>query len=144
MNDNGIAIKGYELYIDAGGDLSSAFTKVASYPATGFTSQHQLTKATDNLKAAGTLYRAKFKAINNDNMASELSDELVFALGAVPSAPGVPTKEIALSTRDSILVKWAAVTTDTLKILGYKLYADSGHADELKLVYDGTYKLTTT
>jgi hypothetical protein len=66
----------------------------------------------------------------------------VFALGAVPSAPGVPTKDIVLSTKDSILVKWTAVTTDTLKILGYKLYADSGHADELKLVYDGTYKLT--
>lgn len=75
-------------------------------------------------------------------MASELSDELVFALGAVPSAPGVPTKSIELSTQDSILVQWAAVTTDTLNILGYKLYADSGHADELKLVYDGTYKLT--
>ena len=36
INDNGIAIKGYDLYIDAGGDLSSSFTKVASYPATGF------------------------------------------------------------------------------------------------------------
>jgi hypothetical protein len=36
VNDNGIAIKGYELHIDAGGDLSSAFTKVTSYQATGF------------------------------------------------------------------------------------------------------------
>ena len=32
VNDNGIAIKGYELYMDAGNDLSSAFTIVTSYP----------------------------------------------------------------------------------------------------------------
>ena len=71
-------------------------------------------------------------------MYSDYSDELVFALGSVPSAPGNPTKSISLSTKDSIMVQWNAVTTDTLDILGYKLYADSGHQDAFRLIFDGT------
>ena len=62
----------------------------------------------------------------------------MFALGSVPSAPGTPTKNIPNSSKDSIMVTWTPVSSDTLNVLGYKLYADSGHVDAFHLVFDGT------
>jgi hypothetical protein len=42
------------------------------------------------------------------------------------------------STGDMIVVDWDLIDSDTLRILGYKLYANSGRNDNLRLVYDGS------
>ena len=55
-------IDDYELWIDAGDDTLSDFTKVAAY--SGFTTPFTLTKTRDGLKDAGTVYRVKFRAVN--------------------------------------------------------------------------------
>jgi len=71
-------------------------------------------------------------------MNSEFSDEISFMLGSLPSKPDAPTKDILLSEAESIYIKWNKITTDTLMILGYNLYADSGRRDsELRLIYSG-------
>jgi hypothetical protein len=59
-------------------------------------------------------------------------------LGSLPSKPSAPTKDITLSKAESIYIRWNKITTDTLMILGYNLYADSGRRDsDLRLVYSG-------
>ncbi len=71
-------------------------------------------------------------------MESEFSGEVAFMLGSLPSKPVAPTKDILLSKAESIYVKWNKITTDTLMILGYNLYADSGRRDsDLRLVFSG-------
>ena len=42
-----------------------------------------------------------------------------------------------MSGTNTIYVQWSPLTSDTLQILGYKLYADSGKNDDLRLIYDG-------
>ena len=37
-----------------------------------------------------------------------------------------------------IFITWDPITTDTLSVLGYKLYADTGKNDALRLIYDGS------
>lgn len=71
-------------------------------------------------------------------MNSDFSDEVSFMLGSLPSKPIAPTKDILKSQAESIYIKWNKITTDTLMILGYNLYADSGRRDsELRLVFSG-------
>ena len=82
-NDNGIRVKNYELYIDQGNATTSTFRKLASYSS--FKPSHTLTVAADALAAPGTVYRVKILAVNKENIKSELSNELIFALGALPS-----------------------------------------------------------
>lgn len=96
-----------------------------------------MTKLTDSLKDAGTIYRVKFRAVNELTKYSEFSLELVFALGSLPSTPSAPAKIIEESTKDAIMVSWPQVSGDSLPILGYRLYADSGQKNELRQVYDG-------
>lgn len=134
-DDNGVAISSYELWIDAGNDLSSAFTIVASYGGTATT--HILDTTTDSL-TTGQYYRVKYRAKNANNQYSDYSDGLLFAFGPVPNTPATPTKTIASSTWNSIAIAWAKNTGDTLPLTGYKLYADSGRNDDYTLVYDGT------
>ena len=136
-HDNGVAIAGYELWIDAGDDTQSSFTEVTSYPGV-FAPTHTLTVGTDGLAAPGTIYRVKFRAVNEQEVASDFSSELIFALGSRPSAPTAPLKDIPASTKDSILVYWDPLVGETLPVLGYRLYADTGHRDEPRLVFDGT------
>lgn len=106
-----------------------------------------MTQAEDNLGDPGTIYRVKFRAVNDENsekVYSDFSNELIFALGSLPSTPSTPTKIIAESSVDSIMVTWDEITTDSLSIIGYRLYADSGQKDELRLVYDGKNRASTT
>ena len=142
LDNNGVDIIGYELWIDEGDDTLSEFSKVDSY--SGFQETHTLTKATDGLGDPGTIYRVKFRAVNEENDYSEFSNELIFALGSLPTTPDPPTKIIEESSIESIMVSWDEVTTDSLPILGYNLYADSGQKDTLKLVYNGKNRASTT
>ena len=59
-------------------------------------------------------------------------------MASLPSQPNVVYKNNDLSSGDDIFVEWEPITNNTLKILGYKLYADSGRNDPLRLVYDGS------
>lgn len=70
-------------------------------------------------------------------MKSDFSEELFFALGSYPSKPNAPQKSDSLSTSESMYIYWDAVTTDSLDVRGYKLYADTGRRDEMRLVYNG-------
>jgi len=36
------------------------------------------------------------------------------------------------------MVEWNYITGDTLDILGYRLYGDTGHNNELRMIFDGT------
>jgi len=59
-DDNGSRIKLYEIWIDKGNDLSSAFSKVTTYD--GIIKSHTLTKAGDNLGSPAALHRIKYRA----------------------------------------------------------------------------------
>lgn len=62
----------------------------------------------------------------------------MFALGGLPSQPVNVRKDSLLSSGSSIVVKWDSINTNTLNVLGYRLYADTGKNDDLRLVYDGS------
>jgi len=64
-DNNGIPIADYELFIDAGDDTTSAFTKLDSY--SGFLASHTLTVAADGLGDPSTVYRVKLRAVNEDD-----------------------------------------------------------------------------
>ena len=91
-----------------------------------------------------TVYRVKFRAVNDLDKYSDFSQELIFALGSLPTTPDAPVKIIAESKSDAIMISWNEITNDSLAIIGYRLYADSGLKDELKLVYDGKNKAANT
>jgi hypothetical protein len=71
------------LYIDQGNATTSTFRKLTSYSS--FKPLHTLTVVADALAAPGTVYRVKILAVNKESIKSELSNELIFALGALPS-----------------------------------------------------------
>lgn len=88
-----------------------------------------LDKTEDSLGSPGTLYRVKILAVNEQAMTSDFSNELIFALGGLPSAPSHLGKDDVQSSGLEIGITWDKVTSETLEILGYKLYANSGRND---------------
>lgn len=86
----------------------------------------------------GIIYRIRYAAKNLNGLYSEWSDILLAALGPLPSKPVTPTKDITNSKGDMLSIEWTKITTDSLPIYGYELYADSGNNDEFKRVYDGS------
>ena len=68
---------------------------------------------------------------------SAFSNELIFAFGPFPTSPTGLTKVDSNSNRTAIGLKWNKVTGDTLPILGYRIYADSGLYDTFSMIYDG-------
>ena len=77
--------------------MLSSFSQVTTYPATGFYPVYTLTQTANGLGTVGTIYRVKFRALNIDNQYSSFSNELIFALGPLPSTPNAPMKDSALS-----------------------------------------------
>lgn len=137
LDDNGVAIQSYQLEIDSGDDLTSTFSIVTGYDGTSLT--YTLTNGTDfSVTASGTLFRVRTAAINEDGLMSDYSEVLLCALGGFPSAPTAPFKVLDESSATSIMIEWDRVVGDTLPIQGYKLYADTGRADDFSLVYDGS------
>ena len=137
QDDNGVPITRYQLEIDQGGDLTSSFSVVSDYSGSGLS--YTLTNGTDfTANLAGTLYRIRIAAKNQNNQLSEYSEVLLAAIGGLPSKPTAPTKVLEESSATSIMINWDKITSDVLPIQGYKLYADSGRADNLVLVYDGS------
>jgi hypothetical protein len=122
-----VDVESYEIWIDAGDDLTSDFRKLAGAGSyNGVDDTYTIQKVADTLGDPGTIYRIKILAKNEDAVDSLFSDELVVALGSVPSKPSKPTKNILASGAGQIAIDWAPITTDTLHIFGYRLYSDLG------------------
>jgi hypothetical protein len=63
LDDRGVPIQTYELWIDEADDASSTFTQITSF--TNFSPTYTLTSA-DGLGAPGTIYRVKLRAVNEE------------------------------------------------------------------------------
>lgn len=103
-----------------------------------FQPQFTIDAVTDGLDAPGTLYKVKMLAVNEAGLKSVFSNDCLFALGSLPSQPSQVRKNNKLSSADIIYVHWDKITTDSLLVQGYRLYADTGRNDPLRLVYDGS------
>ena len=141
VDSRGVDVTSYAIFIDAGDDLTSAFTEIADYDGVAAT---YTIDADDGLGAPGTLYRLKVLAKNEWDISSAFSEELVVALGSVPAAPATPVKVIAASAANEIAVDWPENAAETLPIYGYRLYSDFGLDDEFSLVFDGLNQPTIT
>jgi hypothetical protein len=62
----------------------------------------------------------------------------MFALASLPSQLVTVQKDYLLSSATTIVVRWDLITSNTLMVLGYRVYADTGRNDDLRLVYDGS------
>lgn len=112
-DSGGSKITGYELYKDSGLQGSS-FSKVSSY-----TDNSMETTITADI-TAGSTYTFKFRCFNKVGF-SEFSEQVRFAIASPPAKPLAPTKDMHLSTRTSIFVKWSESQPTEIPILGYKL-----------------------
>ena len=65
---------------------------------------------------------------------------MIFALGSLPAKPNRPMKIVEESSSNSIMVTWEENIGDSLAVIGYRLYADTGLKDQLKIVFDGKNK----
>lgn len=141
VDSKGVDVTSYAIYLDAGNDMTSAFTELTDYD--GVAASYTV-DADDGLGAPGTLYRIKVLAKNEWDIASGFSEELVVALGSVPAAPGAPVKVISGSAANEIAVDWVENSPETLPIYGYRLYSDLGVDDEFSLIFDGINQPTVT
>lgn len=139
-NDFGIRVVGYELYIDEGDNTLSQFRKLSSYSV--FKKLHTLTVVNDGLGALKTLYRVKLRAVNERGMYSEFSNELLFYFAPLPSQVASIRKNPLKSSSDSIAVEWDIIKFDTIPVLGYKLYANTGRNEPLRLVYESEAQIS--
>jgi hypothetical protein len=135
-DNKGIPISSLRLELSVGSDFSATYSEVTTYDGSADTVT--LLQSTHSLGLAGTISRVRLAAINEDNMMSDYSEVLIFALGSLPSQPDAPFKIIESSGPNIISIGWNKITGDTLPILGYKLYSDTGRDDDFTLIYDGT------
>jgi hypothetical protein len=141
IDSNGVDVVSYEIWMDAGDDMSSAFSEITDYD--GLSATYTI-DTDDGLGAPGTLYRIKVLAKNEWDVVSEFSEDLVVALGSVPASPSTPLKVIEASGANEIAVDWDENTGDTLPVYGYRLYSDIGLDDEYFLLFDGLNQPTVT
>jgi len=134
VDSKGVDVVSYGIYLDAGNDMTSAFSELADYDGLAAT---YIIDVNDGLGAPGSLYRIKVLAKNEWDIASEFSEELVVALGSVPAAPGAPVKVVEGSGANEIAVDWVQNAAETLPVYGYRLYSDLGVDDEFSLIFDG-------
>jgi hypothetical protein len=129
VNNGGSTISLYEVYVDAGNNFNSAFTKL-SPDYTGTTTTYTVTGLT-----VGSTYRFKTRSKNIINF-SEYSEDAYIAFGNVPNTPLAPTRTKSIET--AITVAWLEPSASDLKITGYILNIDDGNNMDLKPVYIGT------
>ena len=65
----------------------------------------------------------------------------MFRVGPLPSQVENVEKVDALSPAGQITIKWKA-PNDSMEVLAYRVYANAGRNDNLRLVYEGTAQLT--
>jgi hypothetical protein len=154
-DDGGTAIYDYELEIDQGNSAdvrisssASSFTKIVQYSYTVDGLQFTVDVGTLGL-TAGRLYRFRWRSLNFMGY-SPWSDTARIGLGALPSAPGTPTRlansadgVYIYNTRTSIGLQWAAVTGDALPVYEYRVYVDDGNLINRTEAYRGPLTYTT-
>ena len=99
----GSTVTAYELWLDQGA-INSSFAKLDSYDTTGFIFTHTATFAVDGI-TTGRIYSFKFRALNSKGL-SEFSEILSVAASDPPIKANMPTVDYALSTKDSLFIKW--------------------------------------
>ena len=75
-------------------------------------------------------------------MYSEFSNELLFYFAPLPSQVASIRKDPSKSSSDSIAVQWDMIKLDTIPVLGYKLYANTGRNEPLRLVYESDAQIS--
>jgi len=130
LDNGGSDILGYELWVDAGNNFSSDFTKIAGY--SGLTNTYVASSA-DGL-VIGMKYRFMSRSHNIIGF-SPFSTESYIAFGDVPFAPAAPTR--VSSTETSIEVRWLPPLASVLAVTGYILNVDDGRNTDLLPVYIG-------
>ena len=112
-NDSGGSkITGYELWRDTGVQGSS-FSKVVGYADNSM-------ETTINGLTSGATYTFKFRSFNVVGF-SEFSEQARFAIASPPAKPVTPTKDMQMSTKTSIYIKWSESQATEVPILGYKI-----------------------
>lgn len=118
-DNGGSSILFLELWVDAGNNFFSGFTKISNY--NGLTGAYSVTAA-DGL-SSGVIYRFISRAKNLIGY-SEFSVEAFIAFGDTPHKPAAPTRLV--STATSITVKWTEPAAGALTTMGYILNMDDG------------------
>jgi hypothetical protein len=134
-DDGGSPVTAYELYSSA--DYQSAaptFSLVSGY--TDSAMAYTLTTAGDGL-TSGHTYAFRVVAANSKG-SSEPSALLIVAVAQPVAKPAAPARDLALSTRASLAITWAASSATEIPVQGYVLYMAYGLAGDFKMVHNGT------
>ena len=131
-SDGGDTISTYELWVDAGDDFTSTFTKL-----TGYSNNQMVYLATQQVDGLvnGKTYRFISRSRNPINF-SEFSAYGYIAFGDVPSTMSRP--QITASSETSLSVVWSAPSASSLPIRGYILNMDNGDDTDPVPIYIGT------
>lgn len=131
-SDGGDTIELYELWVDAGDDFTSEFTKLSGYSNNAMV--YLATSQVDGL-VDGKTYRFISRSKNPVGY-SDYSSYGYIAFGDVPTPMARPL--ITASTETSLSVVWTAPTVSSLPIKGYILNIDKGDDTDPVPVYIGT------
>lgn len=129
-DNGGSDILNYELWVDAGNNFSSDFTKIMGYNGQSNT---YVASSVDGL-SIGMKYRFISRSQNIIGF-SDFSTESYIAFGDVPFAPDAPTR--LASSETSIEVTWKPPADSDLSVTGYILNVDDGRNTDLLPVYIG-------
>ena len=123
----------YELYRDTGLSFLSAFSLIVTVTPDSLTYSASSTSGSYQVRLT---YRFKFIATNVVGD-SQSSDEAYISFGDVPPQPAAIVSTISVTTRTTIYVKWAQVTS-LLPVTGWILNMDDGKLGTMTPIYVGT------
>jgi len=130
-SDGGDTITNYELWVDAGDDFTSSFTKLVGYSNNAMV--YLATQQVDGL-VLGKTYRFISRSKNPIDY-SAYSPYGYIAFGDVPTTMSRPL--ITASSETSLSVVWTAPAASTLTIKGYILNMDNGDDTDPVPIYIG-------
>jgi titin len=113
---------------------SPTFTKLDGYSDNSLS--YTVTAATESI-TAGQSYAFYLVAVNSKG-SSPPSLELVVAAASPVSKPATPTRNLAMSTRESLRIEWTQSTATEVEVQGYLLYQSEGLAGNFEMVYNGS------
>jgi len=91
----------------------SSFSKVVGYADNSM-------ETTITGLISGATYTFKFRSFNVVGF-SEFSEQVRYAIASPPAKPATPTKDMQMSTKTSIYIKWSESQATEIPILGYKI-----------------------
>ena len=132
-DNGGSPFVSYELYRDTGLSFSSAFSLIATITPDSLTYS---ASSTSGSYQVGLTYRFKVIATNVVGD-SQSSDEAYISFGDVPPQPTAIVSTTSVTTRTTIYVEWAQVTSQ-LPVTGWILNMDDGKLGTMTPIYVGT------